>query len=179
MDALIEKQAEVSIVKRTLVICGLLICMLLNSACSEMCIGAALLGCGSCLSCSTADSYPFMHEADNLDEVIIELVTVAPDEANGQEYSVITASEISDNVGFIEDLNSMKVIIPFGDPSRSISFGNGIRLSYPDGQYELITAHGSALIFEGQHLYNDVNFDSREFDEFWEKWKNLSNESGD
>ena len=77
--------------------------------------------------------------------------------------------EITDKESFIQELQSLTSYQPLGQPIGSIH-GNAIRLIYSDGQIEIITHYGSALIAESEILVYTKTFDNNQFQAFWQKW---------
>jgi len=128
-------------------------------------------------------SYEFIHKVDSWDDVRIEIVRV-DDSENGifetsskvsESYSadkITLLAVVQDNRRFVEDLQQLKSYEPLGSPIYAV-FGDMVRITFPDGDVELISSYGSALI-SGSHVnVYTKTFDKEEFDAFIARWLNL------
>ena len=67
------------------------------------------------------------------------------------------------------DFANVKCYRPFGQPIGSVS-GDAIRITYPDGNVEIITDYGVATVTNGEVFINTITFDSDGFAELIKKY---------
>ena len=127
------------------------------------------------VSCST--SYSFMHGEPDIDTIKIEIVNLETDMGyhEGVDYSeeyitVIKTIEIDKNEEFLSDFKKIKCYQPIvGSRINSIS-GKAIRITYANGDIELITDCGTATVQNGEICNSTTMFDSDEFSKLIDKY---------
>jgi len=158
--------------KKILAIICTIICMLTMGGCVELCIGGfgfSLLLCTAV--CNQPESYSFIHETADFDDVKIELVTVEYDRET-YKYSIETVKEIGDKTAFIEEFKAVGFTYPF-EPPNGLAGGKGVCFTYPDGQVEVVTSFGCGL-FADRSLEERIRFHGASgtdgLIELWDKW---------
>ena len=127
------------------------------------------------VSCST--SYSFMHGEPDIDTIKIEIVNLETDMGyhEGVDYSeeyitVIKTIESDKNEEFLSDFKKIKCYQPIvGSRIDSIS-GKAIRITYANGDSELITHYGTATVQNGEIVNSTTTFDSDEFSKLIDKY---------
>ena len=127
------------------------------------------------VSCST--SYSFMHGEPDIDTIKIEIVNLETDMGyhEGVDYSeeyitVIKTIESDKNEEFLSDFKKIKCYQPIvGSRIDSIS-GKAIRITYANGDIELITDYGTATVQNGEIHNSTTTFDSDEFSKLIDKY---------
>ena len=127
------------------------------------------------VSCST--SYSFMHGEPDIDTIKIEIVNLETDMGyhEGVDYSeeyitVIKTIESDKNEEFLSDFKKNKCYQPIvGSRIDSIS-GKAIRITYANGDIELITDYGTATVRNGEIRNSTTTFDSDEFSKLIDKY---------
>ena len=79
------------------------------------------------------------------------------------EISVIRVLESNQKEAFVSDFKKVKSYYPFGDPITQIAGGEIIRITYPDGEVELISDFGTANIKNGQIRVQNRSFKEKHF----------------
>lgn len=122
-------------------------------------------------------SYEFIHKVDSLDDVKIEIIKVDNSidsifetstclEESYNEEKIIVLAVIQDKLQFMNDLKQVRSYRQLGSPISSIS-GVMVRITFPDGEVELISSYGSALISEKDVRVFTKSFDKEEYDDFY------------
>jgi len=162
--------------KKILAVIGAALCVLCSAGCVDTCAGAAMGGsilfCGAACNACTAGSYPFMHECDSFDDVHIDRVeltgsvfgSMSPEEVR---EVMLPVAQITDKEGFMKEFLLLRSVRPLGDPYW-VLYGKAICLTYPDGQFELITEGACALVSDEINIV-DRNFLDERFEPFWDK----------
>ncbi len=153
-------------------------CLFLLSGCLEVSAGLVYISCGTVCSACSADEYPFIHEAENFDDVKVELAMLKPeyvdDENFWRGYTIVSVREIADKDGFMNDFEQLRFTYPFGEPSYSIGYGEAICFTYPDGQTEIVTCDGCGLFtdrtMKEEIRVTDLMSYRDEFIALWTKW---------
>lgn len=129
---------------------------------------------------SIPGTYSFTHSVDTWEDVKIEIVQIN-DPVCGTYYTtgsfdtaynvekITVIAEVTKNAVFIQELQKVRSYRPWGDPFSEIA-GEAIRLTYPDGEIELITACGSALISDSQVSIRTITFNAEQFHDLFEAW---------
>lgn len=86
------------------------------------------------------------------------------------DISVIRVLENNEKEAFISDFKKVKTYYPFGDPVTHIAGGEIIRITYPDGEIELISNFGTANIKNGQIRIQNRSFKDKHFDNLIDKY---------
>ena len=86
------------------------------------------------------------------------------------DISVIRVLENSEKEAFISDFQKVKTYYPFGDPVTYIAGGEIIRITYPDGEVELISNFGTANIKNGQIRIQNRSFKDKQFDSLIDRY---------
>lgn len=119
-------------------------------------------------SCSV--SYRFSQDMSDLDQIqmaIVDLKTEMGYHAGSpyseKEVTVIKAIETDKKEDFLSDFKTVKCYQPnFGSRIDCIS-GKAIRITYPNGEIELITHYGTATVKEGKIHTQTITFDVDDF----------------
>ena len=127
------------------------------------------------VSCSAP--YSFMHGEPDIDTIKIEIVNLEVDMGyhEGVDYSeeyvtVIKAIESDKNEEFLSDFKKIKCYQPVvGSRIDSIS-GKAIRITYANGDIELITHYGTATVQNGEIHNSTTTFDSDQFSKLIDKY---------
>ena len=127
------------------------------------------------VSCSAP--YSFMHGVPDIDTIKIEIVNLEIDMGyhNGADYSeeyvtVIKAIESDKIEDFLSDFKKIKCYQPIiGSRIDSIS-GKTIRITYANGDIELITHYGTATVKNGEIHNSTTTFDSEDFSKLIDKY---------
>ena len=127
------------------------------------------------ISCTT--TYSFMHGEPDIDTIQIEIINIETEmgyhsgSAYNEEYiSVIKVIEADKNEQFLSDFNKIKSYQPIvGSRIDSIS-GEAIRITYENGDIELITHYGTATVQNEEIHTHAVTFDSNDFSELISKY---------
>ena len=127
------------------------------------------------VSCSAP--YSFMHGEPDIDTIKIEIVNLEVDMGyhEGFDYSeeyvtVIKAIESDKNEEFLSDFKKIKCYQPVvGSRIDSIS-GKAIRITYANGDIELITHYGTATVQNGEIHNSTTTFDSDQFSKLIDKY---------
>ncbi len=135
-----------------------------------LCILSVLL-----VSCTV--SYSFMHGEPDIDTIQIEIVNLKTEMGYnvGSSYdeesvSVIKVIDKDKKEEFLSDFKKIKSYQPiFGSRIDSVS-GEAIRITYANGDVELITDYGTATVKNGEIHTQTTTFDSDEFDALLEKY---------
>ena len=131
----------------------------------------------SVLLVSCAVPYSFMHGESDIDTLQIEIVYLETDMGyhigspyNEENISVIKVIEIDKNEDFLSDFQKIKSYQPnFGSRIDCIS-GEAIRITYENGDIELITDYGTATVENGEIHTQTTTFDSDAFAELIDKY---------
>ncbi len=135
-----------------------------------LCVLSALL-----VSCTVP--YSFMHGVPDIDTIQIEIVNLKTEmgyhagspysEENVSVIKVIENDKIED---FLSDFKKIKSYQPiFSGRIDSIS-GEAIRITYANGDIELITSYGAATVKNGEINNQNTTFDSDDFNALLEKY---------
>ena len=135
-----------------------------------LCLLAVLL-----VSCAVP--YSFMHGEPDIDTIRIEIVNLETEMGyhSGVPYdeeniSVIKVIETDKNEEFLSDFKKIKSYQPnFGSRIECIS-GVAIRITYADGDVELITDYGTATVENGEIWNHTTTFDPDAFSELINKY---------
>lgn len=135
-----------------------------------LCLLSALL-----VSCTVP--YSFIHGEPDIDTIEIEIVNLetemndhAGSSYNGENISVINVIENDKKEEFLSDFKKIKSYQPnFGGRIDYIS-GEAIRITYANGDIELITDYGTATIISGEIHIQTTTFDSDDFSELIDKY---------
>ena len=127
------------------------------------------------VSCSA--SYSFMHGEPDIDTIKIEIVNLeidmgyhAGDDYSEEYITVIKAIESDKNEEFLSDFKKIKCYQPVvGSRIDSIS-GKAIRITYANGDIELITHYGTATVQNGEIHNSTTTFDSDQFSKLIDKY---------
>ena len=131
----------------------------------------------SILLVSCAVPYSFMHGVPDVDTIKIETVNLetemgyhAGSPYNEENISVIKVIETDKNEEFLSDFKRIKSYQPnFGSRIDCIS-GVAIRITYANGDIELITDYGTATVKNGVIRNETTTFDSDAFSELIDKY---------
>ncbi len=126
---------------------------------------------------SCAVPYDFSQEISDLEHLKIEIVNIevamgyhSGEPYNEENISVIKAIENNKKEAFLSDFNQIKSYQPnVGSRIESVS-GEGIRITYQNGDIELITDYGTATVKSGEIQNYTTTFDSEQFTELLEKY---------
>ena len=121
--------------------------------------------------------YSFMHGEPDIDTIQIEIVNIETEMGyhegspyNEENILVIKVIETDKNEEFLSDFKKIKSYQPnFGSRIDSIS-GVAIRITYANGDVELITSYGTATVEDGEIHNQTTTFDSDVFSELIEKY---------
>lgn len=135
-----------------------------------LCLLSALL-----VSCTVP--YSFMHGEPDIDTIQIEIVNLETEMGdhvgslyNEENVSVINVIENDKKEEFLSDFKKIKSYQPnFGGRIDCIS-GEAIRITYANGDIELITDYGTATVISGEIHTQTTTFDSDAFSELIEKY---------
>lgn len=126
--------------------------------------------------------YEFAQEITDLDNTKIEIVYsktsigtsslgwVDYELVGDVEISVIRVLENNEKEAFVSDFKKVKSYYPFGDPVTHIEGGEIIRITYPDGEVELISGFGTASIKNGQFRVQNRSFKEKHFNALIDKY---------
>ena len=131
----------------------------------------------SVLLVSCTIPYSFMHGAPDVDTIQIEIVNLETEMGyhagfsyNEENISVIKVIETDKNEEFLSDFKKIKSYQPIlGGRIDSIS-GEAIRITYANGDIELITNYGTATVENGEIHTHTTTFDSDAFSELIDKY---------
>ena len=131
----------------------------------------------SVLLVSCTVPYSFMHGEPDIDTIQIEIVNLETEMGyhagfpyNEENISIIKIIDIDKNEEFLSDFKKIKSYQPnFGSRIDSIS-GEAIRITYANGDVELITRYGTATVKNGEIHTQTTTFDSDAFSELIEKY---------
>lgn len=110
----------------------------------------------------TEESYELRQSTDKI--VSIEIIVAE----SKNEYTIIKELSDSEIRSFTEALGSIRFRSYYGTP-RPIS-GNAIKITYKDGNYELICANTAEYMKDGYIFYIVLYCDEAEFDDFLAKY---------
>ncbi len=121
--------------------------------------------------------YSFMHGVPDIDTIQIEIVNLETamgyhegSSYNEENVSVIKVIENNKNEEFLSDFKEIKSYQAiFGSRIDSIS-GEAIRITYTNGDIELITHYGTATVKNGDINVQTITFDSARFSELIDKY---------
>ncbi|MBE6683931.1 MAG: hypothetical protein E7595_07310 [Ruminococcaceae bacterium] len=121
--------------------------------------------------------YSFMHGEPDIDTIKIEIVNLETamgyhegSPYNEENISVIKVIENSKNQEFLSAFKEIKSYqANFGSRIDCIS-GEAIRITYKNGDIELITHYGTATVENGDISIQTITFDSVRFSEFLDKF---------
>lgn len=127
------------------------------------------------VSCSVP--YEFSKDMSDLDQIQIEIVNLesemgyhAGSSYNEENISVIKIIENEKKEDFLLDFKKIKSYQPnIGSRIDSIT-GEAIRITYPNGDIELITQYGTATVKNGEVHTQTTTFDSDDFSELLDKY---------
>jgi hypothetical protein len=126
--------------------------------------------------CSYRDAYKLLHDVDQISSV--EIVTVFFDDEGIANQQVKV--RISDVEAFIKDFRSVTCYCHFGGPTgveKSLSGNDVIKITYQNGEYELIDWKGQSEYTQerGFYYYAGFNvFDEEQFEELIEKYSSVT-----
>ena len=137
----------------------------------------ALIFLLSFLLVSCAVPYSFMHGEPDIDSIQIEIVNLETEMGyhegspyNEEDVSVIKVIESDRNKEFLSDFKKVKSYQPnFGSRIDSI-LGVAIRITYANGDVELITQYGTATVTNGKIRNHTTTFASDGFSELIDKY---------
>ena len=137
---------------------------------SVLCLLSALL-----VSCTVP--YSFMHGVPDIDTIQIEIVNLetemgdpADSPYDEENISVIKVIEADQNEEFLSDFKKIKSYQPLiGSRIDRIS-GEAIRITYANGDIELITDYGTATVEDGVIHTQTTTFDSDEFSKLLDQY---------
>lgn len=126
---------------------------------------------------SCAVPYEFSQEISDLEHLKIEIVNIevamgyhSGEPYNEENISVIKVIENNKKEAFLSDFNQIESYQPnVGSRIESVS-GEGIRITYQNGDIELITDYGTATVTSGEIQNYTTTFDSEQFTELLEKY---------
>lgn len=129
---------------------------------------------------SCAVEYKFAQETSDLEAFDLEIVNLECEmgDGKGYEYSeenitVISKITNEEKEAFIAEFKQIKSYQPnFGGRIDVIS-GKAIRIIYPDGQIELITSWGTAVVTDGDMWIHTTTFEEEPFDALLEKYSKI------
>ena len=121
--------------------------------------------------------YSFMHGEPDLDTIRVDIVKLETvmgyhvgDPYNEENVSVIKVIETDKIEAFLSDFKKIKSYQPlFGSRIDYVS-GVAIRITYANGDVELITRYGTATVSNEKILIHTTTFDSDAFSEFIAKY---------
>jgi len=125
-------------------------------------------------------SYSFAHQTDGEDCVCIEIIEVdgaivstdftsTPFEEAYNDEKITVMAVIRERQKFVRELETLTSYQPLGTPIDEIG-GVMIRFTFSDGDVELVSPYGSALI-SGREVYVATKtFDKEEYDRFILRW---------
>ncbi len=128
------------------------------------------------VSCSVP--YRFSDDVSNLEEISIEIVELdyVGDEYSGyyepySEDKALVLMTVSDGekADFLSDFKKVKSYEALGQPITFIS-GTAIRITYPNGNMELITDFGVGKLSDGEFRVSTTTFDDDQFNALIEKY---------
>ncbi len=120
-------------------------------------------------------SYELAQEITDLENTQIEIVYSETSIGTGSlgwydyelvgdvEISVIRVIENNEKEAFLSDFNKLRSYHPFGTPIGAVSGDKMIRITYPDGEIELISDWGTANIKDGQIRVQSRSFNEKRF----------------
>ena len=131
----------------------------------------------SVLLVSCTVPYSFMQGEPDIDTIQIEIVNLETDMGywsgspyNEENVSVIKVIENDKNEEFLSDFKKIKSYQPiFGSRIDCIT-GEAIRITYANGDIELITDYGTATVKNGEIHNQTTTFDSDAFSELIDKY---------
>ena len=125
-------------------------------------------------------NYRYLHETSQITEIQIVEIT---DFVTGDEGLTIpefrTICTIGDTDALLDDLSDVKCYSYINDPS-GVGIGSvGLKLLYDNGDYDLLSASGTARYYAGQrfHNYAGYYFDIEQFNGLIDKYTVLYGES--
>ncbi|MBQ9848203.1 MAG: hypothetical protein IJO64_03995 [Clostridia bacterium] len=129
---------------------------------------------------SCAVEYKFAQETSDPEAFDLEIVNLEREmgDGKGYEYSeenitVISKITNEEKEAFIAEFKQIKSYQPnFGGRIDVIS-GKAIRIIYPDGQIELITSWGTAVVTDGDMWVHTTTFEEEPFDALLEKYSKI------
>ena len=125
------------------------------------------------VSCSVP--YKFSQDISSLEEISIEIVELDEVIGNGKadysedKISVIRIVEDNEKEAFISEFKNIKSYEPLGEPITFIS-GTAIRITYPNGNMELITDFGVGKLSEGEWWISTISFEDKGFEALINKY---------
>ena len=131
----------------------------------------------SVLLVSCTVPYSFMHGEPDIDTIKIEIVNLetemgyhAGSPYNGENISVIKVIETDKNEEFLSDFKRIKSYQPNFSSRIDCILGVAIRITYANGDIELITDYGTATVKNGEIHNQTTTFDSDAFSELIDKY---------
>ncbi|MBQ3230450.1 MAG: hypothetical protein IJB49_05465 [Clostridia bacterium] len=131
---------------------------------------------------SCAVEYKFAQETSDPEAFDLEIVNLeyGMGDVKGYEYryseeniTVISKITNEEKEAFIAEFKQIKSYQPnFGSRIDVIS-GKAIRIIYPDGQIELITSWGTAVVTDGDMWVHTTTFEEEPFDALLEKYSKI------
>ncbi|MBE6753447.1 MAG: hypothetical protein E7559_03715 [Ruminococcaceae bacterium] len=152
--------------------------MILVECCAE--IGGEICGDEMLVSCSEnlheeeLTEYVFLHPVSNWKKVKIELVKPNNSWGCGETEPYIVVAEITDNKAFMDEFDDLMCWNTANTEPTTVQYKKMIRITYPDGQCEIISVCRSRLDSD-ETATDPISFafrvfDKQKFNEFWEKW---------
>ncbi len=135
----------------------------------------ALLLIASLTSCAV--EYKFAQETNDPEAFDLEIVNLECEMGYGKGYecseeniTVISKINNEEKEAFLSEFKQIKSYQPnFGSRIDSID-GKAIRIIYPNGQIELITSWGTAVVTDGDIWVHTTTFEDEAFDALLEKY---------
>ena len=144
---------------------------------ATICLLSILLVSCAILLVSCAVPYSFMHGEPDIDTIKIEIVNLKTEmgyhvgspysEENVSVIKVIENDKIED---FLSDFKKIKSYQPYFGSRIDCITGEAIRITYANGDIELITHHGTATVTNGEIWNQTTTFDSDAFSELIDKY---------
>ena len=129
----------------------------------------------SLVSCTA--SYSFMHGEPDIDTIKIEIVNIeiemgyhAGSDYSEENVSVIKVIENDKMKDFLSDFKKIKCYQPNSGGRIDSILGKAIRITYANGDIELITDYGTATVKNGEILTQTTTFDSEAFEALLKKY---------
>ena len=118
------------------------------------------------------ENYKFLHE--NSEISFIEIVKIGEIEKVGDEMllGIFVESEIQDEKSFLDDFSNVECYRKYSDPRGPRKGSLGIKITYSNGDYEIICASGQSECENGIFYYERgaYSFDNEQFDLLLKKY---------
>ena len=132
----------------------------------------------SLAGCEALSRTDFEFLADNSEIELIEIVKIGKLDENAPTHEFLVINEIQDAEQFLKDFSDVECYNRFTDPSGPLEGYIGIKITYNNGDYEVICASGQSEYIDGMYSSHEGwhSFEKTQFDELINKYINGPND---